>query len=438
MATLRTLVAVAILALFVLSVVPAGFAYPNREEMNAEQQEEYQNVVNSQYGGDEIVAEAAYEQNYGQENAGMGEQNAQVSRDDAEGSEAEDGQLQEDMQLQERMERALSAEERARLNFLKRTAERSEEEQLEYDQLKEKMQAGLSDDELNRADRLKKKYEAQQRGDELREQAQLLKKKYEEAREQFLKAKDEYLEKKREYYGHRQQLYEARDEADQCDQGVEDCEGKKQELRDVVKHHLERAVEVIKSSIGKTESKVDESRLTDKEKQRFHEQLDSYSQKLADIAADLQELETPTAEEIREEMHALKDIWQGVRTIQKEIVHALREVKSGHILDQLEVLGDRMEARIAQEEESGRAAEARELLAEYREQLVTLEERYLTMKEEGTKESFEEFREGVHEAKMTLREALQALHEAPAEETVGEMEEEREEERAPLQQDGLQ
>jgi hypothetical protein len=263
-----------------------------------------------------------------------------------------------------------------------------------------------------------------------KEKVGIAKDKVVQARERFELAKEKHQLAKERYQEQKEKVLKIKEEAEDCQkEDVEVCKKAKQGLRVGVKNHLVKTSDLIIRSLEKLTNQVEDSKtLTAEEKEEalvkiaeLEEELTAKKDEIESLGDDL------TAEELREQIKALKEIWNQVRKEQRWQVTQLINNKMGNLADKHEEFYNAMTVRISTLEEKGyteaELAEVKAIAEEFREAMESLkadqeaaEEAWANAKSspealEEAKEKQKIVREDMKETKEMLREFVKAFNE---------------------------
>ena len=280
----------------------------------------------------------------------------------------------------------------------------------------------------DRTDRLEKVLERADKFEETIEKAsdksaiarERLRENLDKAKERYEEAKEKYQEARERYNEHKRNFIEAKVKA-KCTEDTDECSNLKKELKTSVKQHLLRTTEVILSSIEKLKDKVEASeQLSDEEKADAIAALDQLAADLEAEKAEIEALsEESTAEELRQEIKDLKELWKEVRKEHQKIIADLVNSKTKDLVEtKLSGIITSMEARINSLEKAGiDTAELEEIKEKYMTHLDSVKADYQDAKEEwqsaedkgAALDDWKEAQKKVHEGMKEAREILRAF-----------------------------
>jgi len=227
-----------------------------------------------------------------------------------------------------------------------------------------------------------------------------LKKVVENTKEKLIKTREQY-----------QQLKERHEQAKE--KFAEQCKGLKSELKVGVKTHLLRTADVILKSLEKLEDRIENSEnLSEEEKQ---EALSKLAEDKAELEAKIAEVEAlsedASAEELREAIKELKDLWQNLKQSQQFYITQLTNHKMENLVGKHRDILVAMDNRIATIEEQGveNLEELKAIREEFSESVNKLEEDFADSEEawKNAKDSpSRESVEAAHQAQKLVREDL--------------------------------
>ena len=364
----RTMAAVAVLAMFVLSVMPAVLAKSGSGEMGELPQVEM-------------------------------EQKMKEAMEDEESSESAGPSLPGVLP-----------------EGLNRAEEETEEETQEntagkMDKMKEKM-----DKEIEKAGEKQEK---------AAEKLARLQEKLAENKERFLQEKLKYEEKRKEFLEGKEDLFRLREGA-KCQEESEECQQKKLELKRGMKNHLINTLVLIGQSLFKLQAKVEASNvLSEEEKQSALARIEELEQRLVAKKKEVLALgDDVSGAELKRQIKDLKKLWQEVRKEQRRILSDLISQRQEKVVDVYGRFVEKMEERITDLAEkgaeegiaAGQLNELRALLEAYKSKVEAVNsaqeearEAWSRAREEGTPEAMKAAREKQEQFKAATKEAKAAL-----------------------------
>ena len=196
-------------------------------------------------------------------------------------------------------------------------------------------------------------------------------------RERYMAAKEKYESAKYKYQEHKENLLQVREKVKSCKEDGE-CEEVKKNLKVGVKNHLEKTGDVILRSLDRLKSQVEESKvISEEEKEEALANLAEKEEELTALIDEIKEMsEDATAEELREAIRKLKDLWNDIKREQKWIVTQLINNRLSNVVDKHEEYYNAMEMRYSALEEKGASAEdlaeLKAIIEKFREEVAEL------------------------------------------------------------------
>lgn len=372
----------AVLALFVLSLMPGALARVETEGWT-ETQEEY---------GDSYQGSNGYEENsqYSGENyQGYTESYTEDEADEHVAEAYRNGFIERKEEYKERKE-----------EFREDFAERR-------DELREVAKARVYDrgETFEIKDKEKFRLEAREKLEDMKFKT----------RERYMEIKEKHQEAWNDYKQKRNDLIQANREARGC---TDDCEEKKYELKRGVRIHLVKTTDVIERSLEKLTNRVVASKtLTDEEKEdaltriaELEDRLTSEKEKVETLAEDA------SSDDLRNAIQELKKIWQDIRKEQRRIIASLTASKLDVLTDKHDNFLEVMEKKISVMQEKGiDTTELEELQRKFEAQKAEVEasnaEAQKAWEEAKSSGSMEEFRLAQEYAREEMKESKDILRE---------------------------
>ncbi len=245
----------------------------------------------------------------------------------------------------------------------------------------------------------------------------------EKARERLIVAKEKYSDARERFNEHKGKLVEMKKAARVCEDDSETCKKGKLNLKIGVKNHLLKTVNLISSSLERLSERVEDSKLlTAEQKEDALLKIDALEERLIAERESVEALaDEATAEELRDAVKSLKELWKEVRKEQKKIIAGLTHSKLGSAVEKHNGLVQSMEARIASLEKIGAdVSELKDILTRFREHVTAVQDDYAAAKEKWQsadnrlealgewREAQKAVRERMKESKVLLREFVAA------------------------------
>ncbi|HLD00480.1 MAG TPA: hypothetical protein VJC39_01940 [Candidatus Nanoarchaeia archaeon] len=185
--------------------------------------------------------------------------------------------------------------------------------------------------------------------EEVKDKIKLFREKSEELKEKYQFAKSKVAEQKLK-------LVDLRDQVDNCRQDNDSCSLRKLDLKNGVKIHLEKTLELIESSLERLVNRVNElDSLTEEEKESLLLEIETLQEKLNlhkdEILAGL--TEESTAQEYREAIKEVKSLWQESKHIQRKVIANMVNSRLDNLLEKHREMVDGMQLRIDDLAEQG-------------------------------------------------------------------------------------
>ena len=228
------------------------------------------------------------------------------------------------------------------------------------------------------------------------------KEKWDLARNRYAAAKENYKAAKEKYQNHKGNILEIRERVKACKEDDE-CKKGKKDLKVGVKNHLGKTGDVILRSLDKLKSRIEDSKtMTDDEKENALARLSVKEEELLTLIDRIKEMsEDATAEELREAIKSLKDLWKEIQREQKWVITQLINHRLSTVVDKHDEYYNAMEMRYSTLEEKGASAEdlesLKEIMERFREEVAKL-----NVEQEEATEAWKKAKsspEGLEEAK---------------------------------------
>ena len=203
------------------------------------------------------------------------------------------------------------------------------------------------------------------------------KEKWDLARNRYAAAKENYKAAKEKYQNHKGNILEIRERVKACKEDDE-CKKGKKDLKLGVKNHLGKTGDVILRSLDKLKSRIEDSKtMTDDEKENALARLSVKEEELLTLIDRIKEMsEDATAEELREAIKSLKDLWKEIQREQKWVITQLINHRLSTVVDKHDEYYNAMEMRYSTLEEKGASAEdlesLKEIMERFREEVAKL------------------------------------------------------------------
>jgi hypothetical protein len=203
------------------------------------------------------------------------------------------------------------------------------------------------------------------------------KEKWDLARNRYAAAKENYKAAKEKYQNHKGNILEIRERVKACKEDDE-CKKGKKDLKVGVKNHLGKTGDVILRSLDKLKSRIEDSKtMTDDEKENALARLSVKEEELLTLIDRIKEMsEDATAEELREAIKSLKDLWKEIQREQKWVITQLINHRLSTVVDKHDEYYNAMEMRYSTLEEKGASAEdlesLKEIMERFREEVAKL------------------------------------------------------------------
>lgn len=265
---------------------------------------------------------------------------------------------------------------------------------------------------------------------EVRETIKDKKEMLKEVKEAFKEKKELYQEAKQAFQIKKEQLSELKEKA-RCKEESVDCNSKKKDLRNGVRDHLVKTIELIDTSLQKLQEQVDKSKvLSDEEKKEALQKIADLQTELEQKKTELQALaENMTNKELQIKIRELKDLWHKVQKEQRWIVTQLINAKQDNVVEIYAHYGERVQAQIDTLAEQGAdVTSLKEMLVKYKTKMEELklaqtDARTAWMNAKSNPDALEKakelqkiFREKAAETKAVLRELLRQIKEVQQQE----------------------
>ncbi|MBT4651212.1 hypothetical protein HOC13_01695 [Candidatus Woesearchaeota archaeon] len=248
---------------------------------------------------------------------------------------------------------------------------------------------------------------------ELKKVVENTKEKLIKTREQYQQLKERHEQAKEKFAEQKERIIQFGEKIKDCKEDTEQCKGLKSELKVGVKTHLLRTADVILKSLEKLEDRIENSEnLSEEEKQ---EALSKLAEDKAELEAKIAEVEAlsedASAEELREAIKELKDLWQNLKQSQQFYITQLTNHKMENLVGKHRDILVAMDNRIATIEEQGveNLEELKAIREEFSESVNKLEEDFADSEEawKNAKDSpSRESVEAAHQAQKLVREDL--------------------------------
>lgn len=234
------------------------------------------------------------------------------------------------------------------------------------------------------------------------------------------KAREHYQEKKEELQDHKNELKEKREKLVQCKkESSEECRDERVNIRKGVIDQGKRNINFIIASFEKMKHRLDEaSDISEADKDTIVTMIDV---KLADLEAAREQFsaltDDATAEEIKEAAQNLRDVWQEMKPTYKWAVGMVLASKLESTVTDITDMDDRIVEKIeALEEEGIDMSEARDLLVEFEDTVIeadsTISEAQELLSTLDNAATSEEIKDVVNSAHKLLQDARQSFNEA--------------------------
>jgi flagellar basal body-associated protein FliL len=387
MKTTKWLIAVSILALIIISVIPAVLA----EDQEGQQDRE-----------------AAQRDVLEKESVSQQQRMRVNSQEDADDFAVEVRERVRERNQKEEQE--LTTEEREMGRIIAKEARKRAQERIEEirKEVRERIDERLSTAEERR--------EYLRRFEEAKKKIKDMNRRYEFLKEHYKKVHHAYVE-------HRQTIAELRDEAMRCRAETTECREKKMNLKRGVRLHLLKTGDVIERSLEKLINRVTFSKtLTDAEKEKALEELEKLEEELTEKKQHVENLaDDASPAELRDAIKELKQTWQEIRKAQRRIIASLINSKLDNLVAKHKEYAIAIQQRITQMQEKGYDTTELEVIAQrFADHIVILEEDYAAVKDaweqikehqngmETFREAQKQLREDVKKSKAILREFMSA------------------------------
>ncbi len=254
------------------------------------------------------------------------------------------------------------------------------------------------------------KFKTKQELQKYKEHVKLAREKYEELKDRRERAKEVYEQQKDELKDRRARMQEV------CKETPEECASKTSEFKVGAQQHLEKTLELVNASVEKITNRVEESKvLTEEEKASALEQIAALE---ATLTEEQKKLEALSADTSREEWNAaireFKLMWTQVKQSEQRIVSMLISSKMGNLVEKHDEIYNSMLMRIDVLKNKGiDTASLEEIAADFRAQLSELSADQKAAREawsqatdraalQQAKDAQQKVRDGMKETKETL------------------------------------
>ncbi|MDP3989762.1 MAG: hypothetical protein Q8Q01_00990 [archaeon] len=220
-----------------------------------------------------------------------------------------------------------------------------------------------------------------------------LKRNFEMLRERLKQAQEKIKENK-------ESLKKIKERVSSCREDGE-CSDVKKELRHGVANHLEKSLDVLLNLIAKVRNRVEVSALSEEEKSDALTKLSEAEEKANLLLENISAANYETADEVKESIKEVKEIWKEAQETQRSLVAQLMSKKTADLIEKHQILSARMQARIDTLSSEGFDVSAmEEIHAKFDEHILKIEEDY---------KKAEDLREG--NDKQAWRKAMQVVKE---------------------------
>ncbi|MBI4981290.1 hypothetical protein HZC30_07095 [Candidatus Woesearchaeota archaeon] len=241
-----------------------------------------------------------------------------------------------------------------------------------------------------------------------KEHIKLAREKYEELKDHREKAKEIYDQQKDELKDRRARMQKI------CKETPEQCASKTSEFKVGAQQHLEKTLELVTASVEKITNRVEDSKVLTKEEKKLA--LEQIAQLEAKLAEEQKKLEALSADTSREEWNAaireFKLMWTQVRQSEQRIVSLLISSKMENLVEKHDEFYNSMLMRIdALKSKDVDTAPLEEIAAEFKEQMNGLAEDQKAAREAWAKATDREALQQAKDAQQKVRDGMKETKE---------------------------
>ena len=229
-----------------------------------------------------------------------------------------------------------------------------------------------------------------------------------EMREKWKEVREKWKETMEEYRSARQEWVSARE----AWMNTKESGASETVVVEKAKTFLDRGIELAIKHLEVVKERIEnDPNLSEEEKQKILDKIDSYIEWLSNKKEELPELESK--EQLREKATEVKEEWKSVKGDVKEIVGKLASARIENALEKAEKAGKRVEAVIEKYKEEGYdTTEAEELLQKFWDKLDDAKVKYEEVKQKWDEvETVQDANELVKEINQYIRESAADLKE---------------------------
>ncbi|PIN74044.1 hypothetical protein COV20_02955 [Candidatus Woesearchaeota archaeon CG10_big_fil_rev_8_21_14_0_10_45_16] len=244
--------------------------------------------------------------------------------------------------------------------------------------------------------------------------------KVKDVREDIQETREKIREVREEHREDKDRLLQLRSRVKDCGTDREECRKSKIDLRLGVRLHLVRSIEVMEKSLENLQARIENSDLSDSEKEGALAKIAELQEKLASQKAELEALagqEDVDPAVLREKIKELKDTWKEIQKEQRKLVARLVHSKLGDLDDKHHGLLRSMDARIDSLEKQGvDVSELVAIMARFEAHVAEVDAQYAAAKEawqaaEDKDEALDAWKAAQLELRASMKESQSILRE---------------------------